>query len=365
MRMRHSVVSAFIGLLGLSTFYSARTASAAIESAAPVSASFAVMQDRTFKLGVFQHHDGAIPIINNDERVDAYFATKALLTAHESGLDIREAGGKWVEWLLPRQKADGRFMRYTRQPAANGKAAFWKTTDIADADDSLLAEWVELLHALAPKQGMPAHWQKSAALASEHLATLRNNKGIFYIARENRVGLFMDNTEVYASFMNIARDQVRLGQTEQAKNTLLAAQNLGVAIQKVFWDKKNAQYLVSTQVIPDSVFYPQAPAQVFPMLSGLKTPVAADNVVFAQWLARHGENWLQMKHDEYPWGLIAFAAWKIGDNNTAQAWQNQNRKLRFGPQWTVLDEAVYQGLQANLPTTIRSAQYDPRLASLN
>jgi hypothetical protein len=171
----------------------------------------------------------------------------------------------------------------------------------------------------------------------------------------------MDNAEVYASFAGIARDQLRMGQRKAAAQTQAVADQLAGDIQRVFWDTKNARFLVSTQDIPESKFYPHAPAQIFPMLTGLKTPSAADGQVFDQWLARHGSDWLSMKYDEYPWGLVAFAAWKMGDNNTALAWQNQNRALRHSARWTVLDEAVYQSLQANLPSGIRTAQLDPRL----
>ena len=309
---------------------------------------------------MFQHSDGAIPIINNDDRVDAYFATKGLLAAHEAGLDIRKAGFKWVDWLLPRQKADGRFMRYTRQPNSSG-VKVWKTTDIADADDALLALWMELLYTLTPAEGMPVSWQKSVALASDHLDSLRDKRGYYYIARTNQVGLFMDNAEIYQSMVSIAREQGRLGYDEAAVTTAGVAAKLGASIQKVFWDKKLGEFRVSTQIIPDSKFYPRATAQVFPMLSGLDSPIASHAKVLDQWLEHHGNDWLTMRYDDYPWGLVAFAAWKVGDTNTALAWQNKNKALRYGDRWTILDEAIYQGLQANLPVGTRIARFDPRL----
>ena len=317
---------------------------------------------RSFEPGVFQEADGAIPIIHNDDRVDAYFAIKALLTARDAGLDIKKPGTKFVEWLLPRQKADGRFERYLRQHGAVGLAA-WKANDIADADDALLAMWVELLYTLAPESGLPVEWRESAMRAGAHLTSLRDRRGIYYIARDNRVGLFMDNSEIYSSFVSIARDQTRLGHTKAAAQTTALARQLAVDIQKVFWDGKHSRFLVSTQIIPESKFYPDATAQVFPMLTGLETPAAANAQVFDKWLSHHGSDWLSMKYDEYPWGLVAFAAWKMGDHNTALAWQNKNRALRHGSRWTVVEEAVFQGLEANLASGPRLAQADPRLDS--
>lgn len=366
MRSRFLSLAIAVGSLGFSSVFGTRASHAAIETspfAGPASPPTVTVTPKkgNFDPGVFQLADGAIPIINNDDRVDAYFATKALLAAHEAGLDIRKSGSKWVEWLLPRQKADGRFMRYTKMPVGPNGDKVWKTTDIADADDALLALWIELLYTLTPADGMPPRWQQSVALASNHLDSLRDKHGIFYIARTNPVGLFMDNAEIYQSMMGVSREQARLGYDEASATTAGMAAKLGTAIQKVFWDKKHNEYRVSTQDIPDSKFYPRATAQVFPMLSGLSTPVASNAEVLDAWLSAHGNDWLTMRYDDYPWGLVAFAAWKVGDNNTALAWQNKNKGLRYGDRWTVLDEAIYQGLQANLPPTMRIAKYDPRL----
>jgi len=349
-----------MGTIGLS-FVSPAKAAMETASASPAVAQIST-KTRVFNPGVFQESDGAMPMINNDDRVDAYFATKALLTAREAGLDIREAGTKWVEWLLPRQKADGRFERYLRVRNAAGEQIGWKANDIADADDALLALWLEVLYAVSPPEGMPAHWQKSAALASAHLETLRVKSGVYIIAQTNRVGLFMDNAEIYASYMNIAADQKRMGYGASAERTLASAQNLGAAIQKTFWDAKTSEFRVSTQDIPDSKFYPRATAQIFPMLSGIQNPIATNTAVFDEWVTKHGDNWLSMRYDKYSWGLVAFAAWKVGDNNTALAWQHQHRELRFGPRWTVVDEAIYQSLESNISPNIRLAA-DPRLGS--
>ncbi|HEX8550785.1 MAG TPA: hypothetical protein VF681_04445 [Abditibacteriaceae bacterium] len=358
MRIRFLPLVALVASLGFSAL---RSASAAPEATVVPVAASSVNMSRKFDAGVFQAEDGAITIINNDERVDAYFATKALLTAHEAGLDIREAGMRWVNWLLPLQHSDGRFMRYTRQKATATQAAYWKTTDIADADDALLAIWIELLYTLAPNEGLPVSWQKSISLAGSHLQTLRDRRGYYWIARENRVGLFMDNSEIYSSMMNIAREQGRLGHNTAAAQTTAAARNLAEAIHNTFWDNNKKKFRVSTQIIPDSKFYPDATAQVFPMLTGLDTPAAPDATVFNEWLAKHGDDWITMRYDDFPWGLVAFAAWKVGDNNSALEWQNKNRGLRYGNRWTVLDEAIYQALDANLPSTVLIAQAEPRV----
>lgn len=313
-----------------------------------------------FNLGTYQESDGAIPLIHGRNRIDAYFATKALLTAHEAGLDIRSAGLKWIDWLLPRQKPDGRFERYKRTRRSDGTSV-WKPVDIADADDALMALWIELLYTLAPRHGLPAAWQKSVWLAGDHLATLQDSRGFYYISRENRVGLLMDNVEIYGSLLGIARERVRLGHATQALQTALRAGKLGAAIHKTFWDAHKHRFSVSTQNIPDEEFYPHAVAQIYPLLAGLKTPTGEDKSIYDAWLGTYGYDWIMMKRDEFPWGLVAFLAWKQGDTNTARAWQVQNEQYRQTDRWTILDEAIYQSLDVRLPVDLRVPRPDPRL----
>lgn len=309
--------------------------------------------------GLFQEDDGAMPVVNGRNRIDAYFATKALLTANEAGLDISEAGLKWVNWLLPRQKADGCFERYKRQRSADGTSS-WKAVDVADADDALMALWIELLYVLAPQKGLPPEWQHSVWLAGDHLASLQDPRGYYYISLENRVGLLMDNVEIYGAWLGIARERVRMGHTSQALSTALRAGKLAATIHKVFWDPIKHRFSVSTQNIPDEEFYPHAVAQIYPLLEGMKTPTGEDKTIYDSWLTTYGYDWLMMKRDEYPWGLVAFVSWKLGDINTAQAWQSQNAQYRFTERWNVLEEAVYQSLEARLPRNL-VVKSDPRL----
>src|SRR5437764_7812580 len=85
----------------------------------------------------YRSADGALLLQTNGNYVEPYFAVKALITAQDAGLDIREAGLAWIGWALQRQDKDGRFSRY-RQDIGD-----WKRTGPADADDSMLALWLQ------------------------------------------------------------------------------------------------------------------------------------------------------------------------------------------------------------------------------
>src|SRR5205807_3778104 len=155
----------------------------------------------------YRSADGALLLTTHGNYVEPYFATKALLAAQDAGLDIRQAGLAWVGWALQRQRKDGRFDRYCQKAGAD-----WKSCGAADADDSMLALWLQLLYRLAPDSGLPAEWLPSAQKAQSQLAKLRNSRlGIYHVSGRNHVPLFMDNVEVYSALKDIARAQARFG----------------------------------------------------------------------------------------------------------------------------------------------------------
>src|SRR6185312_16366313 len=155
----------------------------------------------------YQLPDGAVTLHYRGDYIEPYFATKALLLAEGAGLDVREPVQKWITWLLPRQEKDGSFGRYCRKGNQN-----WRLCAPADADDSMLALWLQLLYTNAPDSGIPVEWQASIERAEKGLDSLRNARlGVYHVSRQNHVALLMDNVEVYEALVAIARAQQRFG----------------------------------------------------------------------------------------------------------------------------------------------------------
>src|SRR5215472_12143773 len=92
-----------------------------------------------FSPGRLQTPDGALLINVGQSEVDPYFAMKALIVADDAGLDISGSARKFMAWLLPRQQKDGRFERYCLMDGQ------WRACARADADDSMLALWLQLV----------------------------------------------------------------------------------------------------------------------------------------------------------------------------------------------------------------------------
>ena len=124
---------------------------------------------------------------------------------------------------------------------------------------------------------------------------------------------------------------------------------LARAIDRVFWDASLQVYRVTTQTEhphPNAVFYPDATAQIYPLL--LKFPGIPGGApgFYRQWMAEYRQRWLSQMASDFPWGLIALVAWEQGDLATVHCWQQRALPLRHSPHWTVTDEVVAQILPA-------------------
>ncbi len=287
---------------------------------------------------LYQDKDGAITVYAEGDFIDPYFSTKALLAADAAGLDIRESASAWIGWLLPRQLPDGRFERYCRIDSE------WTACQEADADDAMLALWLELLHTAAPWQGIPPEWEGSRAKAEQHLAGLRDERlGVYIISHTNPVALLMDNTEIYGALRTIARRLMLAGQWNAARRVSARADDLERAIVGVFWDGTENGFRVSTQLSETNEFYPDIVAQLYPAMSGMVAPTTPAEV-WRHWRERHASSWATLEVDEFPWGLVALTAYRHGDADIALEWLRRAEPLRNTPRWNILEEAVFQGL---------------------
>jgi hypothetical protein len=292
----------------------------------------------------YQLPDGALSLHYRGDYIEPYFATKALLLAEDAGLDVREPVEKWIAWLLPRQEKDGSFGRYCRKPGQD-----WRRCAEADADDSMLALWLQLLYTNAPDSGLPPAWRASVERAENSLDALRNSRlGVYHVSRQNHVALLMDNVEVYAALAAIARAQQRFGQAERSRATQEKAETLDSAIQRVFWNKHEEWFRPSIQKNRPE-FYPDVVAQVYPWLADMPVDSKIGNEsAWQSWKSRFATEWLDKKLDPHPWGLVAMAALKFDDIDSASCWLSRAEPLRFSSDWNVLEEAAFQAIQTKV-----------------
>ena len=291
-------------------------------------------------LAGYADESGAITVLHRGGSVDPYFAMQALLLAHDNGVPAGDQAVRFARWLQPRQKPDGTFDRFCRSDAGE-----WAACKTADADDSLLAMWIRLVLTLPAEVRAQPAFSKSLAASRQALEHLyQPSRGIYMVSPTTLHGLFMDNLEVWS-----------LQDTALARGDPRSAR-LARAVQDTFWDPAARRYIVSTQLEQrgqPAAFYPDAVAQIFPVMVGFPLPVDAAGY-YAQWMRQHRKQWLAQGTRDYPWGIVAVLALRRGDTDSARCWLRESRSLRHTARWAVTDEVSYQvvtrkGLAAAAP----------------
>lgn len=285
-------------------------------------------QAAALNLSGYADDAGAITIQSKGATIDPYFTLQALLLAQEHGLDVTRDAMRFAEWLLPRQKPDGTFDRFCRQGTA------WAPCKTADADDSQLALWLKFLESYPAELKRNAAWQKSHAAARESLKRLEDKgRGIYMVSPVYLHGLFMDNLEVWSYA------PARAG-VQTPKNP-----DFGRSIVSVFWDEGAKRFHVSTQLeqrSAETAFYPDAVAQIFPLLVKFPYIPGGEKAWYQQWMKRYRAEWLRQVKTDFAWGLVAVVALDQGDTASARCWLRSALPARHGPHWTVSDEVTAQ-----------------------
>ncbi len=303
----------------------------------------------------YQSEDGSITVLKNGSVIDPYFATKALLIAKDGGLDISKIGKLWVDWVIKKQREDGLFERYC---LINSE---WDSCAAADADDSLLGLWVELLYTLSPQTGLSDKWKQSVIKAERQLDSLYNTEiGTYNISTNLPVSLLMDNIEIYRAFRNIGVEANRIGNNNKAREFNEKAIALRKGIIKQFWQPKLEEFLISTQEREKSEFYPDDLAQIYPLIHKMPYPQNhRKGKIYSEWLANNKEKWINYGYTDYPWGLVAVAALNLNDRKTAFCWHGIIAKeARSSSRWNVLEEAAFQHIAAHAKTQFKPEYLD-------
>jgi hypothetical protein len=301
-----------------------------------------VAQQEELDLNGFQRPDGAITLSFGGDTVDPYFATVALLTARESGLDISKEAKSWINWGIKRQRPDGLFERYR----INNNGA-WEPYAAADADDAMLALWIELLYSSDDSEkDISGTWKASIKKAEEQLAKLFDaEQGIYHVSQDNPAGLLMDNTEIYSAFLHIAQEKELAGAEETAKIYQEKADKLRDRIVKVFGIQGTEKFRISTQPGSGDSFYPYKAAQLFPVLyQVLEEKQAVDS--YDNWIGSNRREWISQRDMDYPWGLFAVLALQMHDIESASCWENRAEPMRYSGHWNVLEEVALQHVKS-------------------
>jgi hypothetical protein len=292
----------------------------------------------------YQEPSGLIATFAKGTVADPYFGLYSLELARRGGLGTAHSSEKFIEWGLSVQMENGRFPRLCKE---NGR---WRSCGKADSDDATLARWLQLLYFSTSESLAPAR-QVSFDNAERMLMSLEMENGVFSVFPHDTPGykgyaLFKDNVEVLSAFTQIAQEATRRGDVKVAQRYLARVTRLKAAINGAFGEKP---FDMTALALPTNynkwMFYPHAVAIPFGWLEGYYAPPTEAD--WAQWLTRYREDWIANSRTDFPWGLMALAAYETGPKSEAHCWLNRIKGYRRTNQhWNVLEEVAAQVLES-------------------
>ncbi|MGB7192136.1 MAG: hypothetical protein WBD81_01655 [Collimonas pratensis] len=302
------------------------TAAATDAPAAPAFADFAAP-------------NGALTVFAKGDYVEPYFALKALLAAHRLGVDVAAPASAFGHWLLPFQQANGPFPRICRSGAAD-----WLACGPADADDSLDALWCMLAAEVLPTDEVLA---ASCVRSLENLATLWDPaQQTFHAMSGGSAAYFADNVEVIGVLTQLRRSSAASLRFAVQLAALPASASMLDGLRHSYGYDPAGPLEPERASLPPTPygFYPNAVAPVYLWLYGLRSGASGERY-WRLWMERYGAPWLAGESDHYPWGLIAWAAYRNGDQASARRWLETSAAWRAAGRWNIVEEGVRVGLR--------------------
>jgi hypothetical protein len=297
----------------------------------------------------FTMADGALTVFAQGDYVEPYSAIKALLVAHRLGVDVRSQAEKFATWMLPFQQANGPFPRICRSGGSR-----WLACGPSDADDSLAVLWCAL-----GSEILPTHRELDASChkALDNLATLwEPQRQSFRAIFGQPAAYFADNVEVMAFLQSLRADENVFRRHVDVLAKLPGPEVMLSALQRNYGYMPDQKLEPTVASIPSTpyAFYPYAVAPIYPLIYDVRTGKAREHD-WQSWRSKYGKSWLEGKVDHFPWGLIAWAAYKSGDRKSAQAWLHNSAQWKQEGRWNIMEEGVRLGL-SNTLTPTASAQ---------
>ncbi|AQV98797.1 hypothetical protein BJN34_33495 [Cupriavidus necator] len=286
--------------------------------------------------------NGAVTVFAHGDYVEPYTAIKAMLIAHRLGVNVHAPATAFAQWLLRYQQANGPFPRICRSGNAE-----WLACGPADADDSLAVFWCLLVTEVLKGE---ADLAASCGKSLQNLATLWDpQRGTFRATFGQTVAYFADNVEIIGALDRLRADPNAATRHARELAALPSRRSMIAGLARNYGYDPTGALEPERASLPATPygFYPNAVAPVYLWIYDVSTGPAAARK-WAVWKHRYGTAWLEGKSDHYPWGLIAWAAYKLGDRQTAAAWLRASAQWRQQGRWNVLEEGVRIGLSRAL-----------------
>ncbi|MFD0717344.1 hypothetical protein [Paenibacillus sp. GCM10027626] len=293
-----------------------------------------ILQREAAWIASLQFESGAIPTYS--EPLPNYDCAYKVIPyfAHFGLLGLLEAPGhaptvrKYMDWYFAR-------LNRTATQAAPAGSIFdiaiaadrrtEATTGDCDSTDSYASTFLNVLRKYAEMTGdiayVQAHQSDIGLIAGAMLAT-KQADGLTWAKPTHKVKYLMDNTEVYKGLDDMVWISEAIFADETAADVYRKhMEDVRAGIENELWSESRQAYAYAKtedgMLIHSnwSRFYPDAPAQLFPIWTGILEPSGERARKLYETFNAHHSGWQQLeKSDAFPWAIVAYTAARMGDS---------------------------------------------------
>lgn len=252
--------------------------------------------------------------------INPYFACVAAvgLLAETENCPVSEeeidAVRRYLNWhtrIL--RETDGKMGIYRKK---SGKIVY---VDKADSEDGYLGMYLWLMGKYLKKAGnaeKPEYYQEGIRIALDRIQNLMKN-GTTQVSEENTTVYLMDNLEVWKGLYEFESSD-----SAEKNEVSVMCKDLQKQIEKVFWDEQRKRWKIlqdSEQLHPEE-FYPDAIAQIYPLIYGFPIKDKKEQKKLYQWFTEKFQ-WQTMNKQRkgFVWTMTGMAAAQLGDINNLRS----------------------------------------------
>jgi len=272
--------------------------------------------------------DGAI--IYTADQIMPYYSNLAAIGVVRTGNPVYYAKVKaWMQWYVAHLNYPDKWGLSCTVYDYSVSGTTETPTNDADSTDSYAATFVSLAW---------AYWQTGDATAQNYIKTLKyqldciggvmvqtqQRNGLTWAKPDYQVQYLMDNCEVYKGLSDLASlFQAAFNDTAGRDWYNTYASYTLNGIQTLLWDSAHNNYLTDAAAPPTNwkVWYPDATAQLFPVLYGVLAPTSTRAKNLYSTFNTKWPNWTRLKFpDAYPWVVVSGAAALMSDTTRVNSY---------------------------------------------
>ncbi|MCL5046013.1 MAG: hypothetical protein M1598_04375 [Actinobacteria bacterium] len=295
-----------------------------------------------------QRPDGALAQNPQKNAVVPYFANLSamVLVGENPGL-VRE----YLTWYLghlnrpDRWGLDGTIYDYTYYGGTE------ENTERYDSADSYAATFLSLVAAYHRATGdlefVKANREKLQAVA-DVIAGLQDTDGLVWATPGKETKYLMDNAEDYRGLSDWAELLAALGDQKSARVYARRAASIKSGITVRMWSPWRKQYAWSIDApgnrawVRAGVWYPDAVSQLYPLLFGVVPADGPDARAAWRRFTEAFPRWYELeREDPFPWAIVAYAAVRVGEKDSARAYVEHMRKRKDSAPWYGAESAFF------------------------